>query len=69
MASRVTEARSHVEGSGGISVIGVHWSVIGKEEKCNWGLGSAMSGHRSVMGTWLHSLLELILGRGKGITN
>ena len=55
MAGSVTEAQNHEEGSGGRSVTGVHGSVTGKEQKCNWGHGNATSRHKNVRGTWLQN--------------
>ena len=38
-------------------------------QKCNRGHGNAMSGHKSLVGSWLRALLECILGHGKVIFN
>ena len=53
MASSVTEAQGHDEGSGGRSVTGVLGSVTGKQQKCNWGHGYATSRQRSVTGAMI----------------
>ena len=58
MAYSVTVAQSHDESRGGRTVTGVDGSIMGKD------IGN-MSTHKSVMGEWLHGLLECILRHRK----
>ena len=58
MAESVTKTRSYDDCNGRRSVTGLHGSLKGKEQKCNWGHGNETSRHISVMGAWLHVLLN-----------
>ena len=73
MASSVTEAQSYDTCTGGRSVAGVHRSVTGKRTEVYWdggggGHGNATRRHRSVMGAWLHGLIQCIFGHWKVTT-